>query len=246
MRRDLETGRVKIQKSKVEFTKAELKNIAETEPQKLSPNALMRPVAQDYLLPTLTYFGGGAEIAYFAQNQVIYEILNRPITPIRHRASFTIVEPRNRRTLEKYELEFTDLFDGREKAEAKIAEKYLNKETARIFAEAEEIINLQLNRLDQNLSVSEPPLAESLAKRRRKILWHIGVLRVKYHRAEILKNEIVSRRLETLFTSALPHNALQERTLNVLTFLNLYGENFIDWIYQSIDLNDNGHQIIYL
>ncbi len=246
MRRDLQSGRVKIQKSKTEFELTELKEIAKNSPQNLSPNALMRPVVQDFLLPTLTYFGGGAEIAYFAQNTVIYEILNRPQTPIRHRASFTIVEPKNRRTLSKYELKFTDLFDGKEKIEAQITEKFLNCETAKIFAEAEEIINAQLNRLDQNLSVSEPTLADNLANRRKKILWHIGALRKKYHRAEILKNETVNRRLETLFTGVLPHNALQERTLNVLTFLNLYGENFINWIYEAIDLDDKGHQIIYL
>lgn len=244
MRRDLQSGKVKVQKSKTEFTIEELKEIAENSPKTLSPNALMRPVVQDFLLPTLIYFGGGAEIAYFAQNAVIYEILNRPVTPIRHRASFTIVEPKNRRTLNKYELDFTDLFEGKAQIEAQISEKFLNRETAESFAETEEVINAQLNRLDENLSVSEPTLAESLAKRRKKILWHIGALRKKYHRAEILKNEIVNRQLETLFTRLLPQNALQERTLNILTFQNLYGENFIKWIYEAIDLDEKGHQLI--
>lgn len=246
MRRDLQSGKVKFQKSKTEFTIHELKEIAENSPQNLSPNALMRPIVQDYLLPTLTYFGGGAEIAYFAQNAVIYEVLNRPVTPIRHRSSFTIIEPKNRRTLEKYGFNFTDLFDGKEKFEVQISEKFLNREIAEIFAETEEIINVQLNRLDQNLRVSEPTLADNSANRRKKILWHIGALRKKYHRAEILKNEIVNRRLETLFTSVLPHNALQERTLNILTFLNLYGENFIEWVYNAIDSDEAGHQIIFL
>ncbi|HMS40744.1 MAG TPA: bacillithiol biosynthesis BshC, partial [Pyrinomonadaceae bacterium] len=147
---------------------------------------------------------------------------------------------------EKYEVEFLDLFDGKAKIEAKIAEKYLNQETARIFVEAEEIINAQLNLLNQNLSISEPTLAMSLAKRREKILWHISALRKKYHRAEILKNETVNRRLKTLFTSVLPNDALQERTLNVLVFLNLYGENFTEWVYNAINLDETGHQIIFL
>jgi hypothetical protein len=59
----------------------------------------------------------------------------------------------------------------------------------------------------------EPTLSTNLANRRRKILWHIGALRKKYHRAEIEKNEIARRRIESLFTSLLPHNSLQERTL---------------------------------
>lgn len=246
LRRDAENSKLKIKNSKIEFDKAELKNIAENSPQSLSPNALLRPIVQDYLLPTLTYFGGAAEIAYFAQNSVVYEILNRPATPIRHRASFTIIEPKHRRTLEKYELKFTDLFDGKEKILAGVVEKFLNSETAREFAEVEEIINTQLNRLDRHLLESEPTLIDNLANRRRKILWHIGALRKKYHRAEIFKNEVARRRIDSLFIAILPHNALQERTLNVVTFLNLYGKNFIDWVYNAIDLDEKGHHILYL
>jgi bacillithiol synthase len=246
LRRDAAYSKLKIKDSKIDFDKAGLKKIAEISPQKLSPNALLRPVVQDYLLPTLTYFGGAAEIAYFAQNAVIYQILNRPQTPIRHRASLTIIEAKHRRTLEKYALEFADLFDGKEQILSKVVEKFLNNKTAREFAEVEEIINTQLNRLDRHLLESEPTLADNLANRRRKILWHIGALRKKYHRAEIFKNEVVNRRIETLFTALLPHNALQERTLNAAVFLNLYGANFVKWVYNAIDTDEKGHQVLYL
>ena len=246
LRRDLQNGQIIASKSKIAFDKAELKEFAQNSPQNLSPNALLRPVVQDYLLPTLVYFGGAAEIAYFAQNSVIYEILNRPATPIRHRASFTVIEPKHARTLEKYELNFLDLFAGKEQTLAQVVEKFLSTETAKVFAEVEENINTQLNRLDKSLIKSEPTLSANLANRRKKILWHIGALRKKYHRAEIQKNEIVQRRVENLFTALLPHNALQERTLNLATFLNLYGANFVDWIYDAVETDEKGHQILYL
>ena len=201
---------------------------------------------QDFLLPTLGYFGGGAEIAYFAQNSVIYEVLRRPVTPILHRQSFTVVEPKHARSLKKYALNFTDLLNGMESVLPRIVEKYLNPETARVFAEAEEIINTQLNRLDQTLSSSEPSLAENLATRRRKILYHIGALRTKFYHAQIHKDETIKRQIESAFTALTPEKALQERTLNVLTFLNAHGLYFIDWIYEAIDLDDKAHRIIYL
>ncbi len=246
LRRNLENSKFKIQNSKREFDKTELIEIARNTPRNLSPNALLRPVVQDYLLPTLAYFGGAAEIAYFAQNSAIYKILNRPATPIRHRASFTIVQRKHARTLEKYELKFAEMFNGKEKVSARIVEKFISNETAETFAEVEEIINAQLNRLDKSLSEIEPTLSANLANRRKKIIWHIGALRKKYHQAEIRKNEIISQRIENLFTALLPNNALQERALNIVTFLNLFGTNFIDWIYEATETDEKEHKILYL
>lgn len=246
LRMNPDDGKVKIQKSKKEFEISELAEIARTSPQSLSPNALLRPVIQDYLLPTLTYFGGAAEIAYFAQNSAIYKVLKRPVTPIRHRASLTIIEPKHARTLEKYDLEFADLFAGKEKIESRVVEKFLNSDTARAFETVESGIEEQLKILSESLKTNEATLAANLENRRKKILWHIAALRKKYHRAEILKDETVRRRIENLFTALLPHDALQERTLNVVTFLNLYGENFIEWIYEAIDAAEQRHQLLYL
>ena len=53
---------------------------------------LFRPVVQDYLLPTLVYTGGAAEVAYFAQAAVVYEKLLGRVTPILPRFSATLVE----------------------------------------------------------------------------------------------------------------------------------------------------------
>ena len=244
LRRSAENGKIKIAKTKNEISLDELKRIAETAPEKLSPNALLRPVAQDFLLPTILYFGGAAEIAYFAQNEVIYQTLNRPVTPIRHRASFTVVEPRNRRTLEKYELKLIDLFGDREKLVGELVEKFLDGETAAAFDEVEKNIDEQIKFLAKKLSISEPTLADNLANRRQKILWHIGALRKKYHRAETVKDQVFERRVETLFNSLLPRDALQERTLNVVTFLNRHGANFIEWIYEAVDVDEKDHQIL--
>lgn len=246
MRQDLENATFKIHNSKRKFTKGELIEIAENSPQNLSPNALLRPVVQDYLLPTLTYIGGAAEIAYFAQNSAIYKILNRPATPIRHRASFTNVERKHARTLEKYNLQFAQLFGGEEKILAEIVEKFISTKTAETFAEVEASIDAQLNLLSKNLTNIEPTLAANLVNRRKKIIWHIAVLRKKYHSAEIEKNEVIRRRVENLFAALLPHGALQERALNVVTFLNLFGLNFIDWVYEAIETGEKRHQILYL
>lgn len=244
LRFDKNSTKIKTQKAEFEFTKGELLEFAAQNPEKLSPNALMRPIVQDFLFPTICYFGGGAEIAYFAQNSVIYQILHRPITPIRHRSSFTIIQGKNRRTLDKFNLSFTDLFKGKEKILAKIVEKFINPEASKVFDESEEIITTQLDKLNQILITSEPTLSDNLATRQKKILWHLKTLRTKFHQAETLKNEVINRQMESLFTNNLPHNALQERYFNILFFMNIYGENLIKWLYSAVDTDETEHQII--
>jgi len=239
-------GSYKVTDTKIEFSIEELSRIALNEPNRLSPGVMLRPVVQDYLFPTICYFGGGAEISYFAQNSEVYRILERPVTTILHRQSYTVVEAKHARTLEKYELEFTDLFAGFESVLPGIVERFVNPSTSRLFADAEEDINLELNRLDQEISKIDPTLAANLAKRRPKILHHITAVRDKFHRVQIERDEVVNRQLRTLFASLLPGGQLQERTLNVESFAARYGLYFIDWIYDSVDLEERGHRLVYL
>jgi len=232
--------------AKREFTLSELEKIAVDEPERFSPGVLLRPVVQDHLLPTVCYFGGAAEVAYFAQNSEVYRVLERPVTPIFHRQSFTVVESKHRRVLDKLGLSFPQLFDGLEKTRLRLAEESISPGTAKLFADVEEKINAELNRLDQTLSEIDLTLADNLAKRRRKMNYHIAALRKKTLLALTRKDETVSRQLENAYAALLPNGQLQERSLNVFGFLNKLGPHFIDWIYEAIDLEDKGHRIVEL
>lgn len=238
-------GKYKASGTKIEFTRDDLSEFAETEPQRLSPGVMLRPVVQDFLFPTICYFGGAAEIAYFAQNSEVYRILERPVTPLLPRQSFTVVEARHARTMKKYGIAFEDLFDGLEKLRPRIVENVIDPETPRVFAYAEEKINTELNRLDQQLSKVDPTLAESLAKRRRKIIYHISALRQKFQRVRIEKDETINRQITSMFISLYPNGALQERSLNFSVFANRYGPEIVDWLYQTVDLDDNDHKLLY-
>jgi bacillithiol biosynthesis cysteine-adding enzyme BshC len=228
------------------FRKEELIKLAKKNPIQLSPSVVLRPIVQDYLLPTVCYFGGAAEIAYFAQAAEIYRILNRPVTPILHRQSFTFVTAKQMKILEKYDLKFEDLFQGAEKTLKDVMEKRVSPQITKLFAEVEEEINTQLNRLDQVFVNTDITLAENLAKRRKKILYHIAALKEKFRNLQIQKHQTISRQINSLFDALLPFNHLQERTLNISFFLNLYGFNFIELVHQSIDLDNKNHQVIYL
>ena len=87
------------------ISQAELLRRIASEPEQFSANVLLRPVVQDYLLPTLAYVGGAAEIAYFGQGAVVYKALLGRATPILPRFSATIVETKPQALLERYQLD---------------------------------------------------------------------------------------------------------------------------------------------
>lgn len=229
-----------------EFTIDQLAAAAEHEPWRLSPSVVLRSVVQDYILPTVCYFGGAAEIAYFAQSGEVYRVLERPVTPILHRQSFTLVESKHAKTLQRYDLDLVDLFDGLEQITPGIVENHLNRNLARSFDEVEENINTQFDRLDRELAAFDPTLADNLARRRRKITFHIAALRHKFHNAQVRKDSVIQHQLEGLFAAMLPNRHLQERSLNITYFINRYGSQFVDWIYAAMDLDDKDHRLLYL
>lgn len=239
-------GTLHVAGTKLSFAPTELIEAIKDGPEYFSPGVMVRPVVQDYLFPTICYFGGAAEIAYFAQNSEVYATLGRPVTPILHRQSLTLVEPRDFRTLGRYDLSFSDLFRGFDDVRRQVVERFVNPATARLFAEAEEAINLELNRLDQEVSRIDPTLAGDLATRRRKINYHLGALRKKFQRVQLERDETANRRLRSLFSSVLPQGQLQERVLNIGGFYLNYGPAVIDRIYDSIDLDERGHRLLYL
>jgi len=95
------------------LSRSELLGQIEAHPEQFSPNVLLRPVVEDYLLPTLAYTGGAAETAYFGQAGAVYEALLGRVTPILPRFSATIVEPKVQRALEKTKIAITDVFTAR-------------------------------------------------------------------------------------------------------------------------------------
>lgn len=239
-------GRYKMKDAREEYTAEDLASMAEREPQRFSPNVTLRAVVQDYLLPTVAYFGGSAEIAYFAQTAEVYRVLNRPATPILPRASMTVVERRTWRALERYDLKFTDLFDGLDSVLARVVEEHLGAETAQTFNRTEESINRELNELQKQLHSVDPTLADALETGRRKINHQLEGLRSRFHRAQMGRDRAAHRQLERAFAGLYPEKSLQERHININSFMARHGSYVINWIYDAINLGSSDHQIIYL
>lgn len=239
-------GKYRIKGDGEEFSIDELAEIALNEPQRVSPNVTLRSVAQDYLLPTIAYFGGSAEIAYFAQTAEVYRLLERPVTTILPRASLTMVERHTWRTLNRYDLKLANLFEGYDNVMSYIVENHLGVETAKAFDNTDATINKQLDELQKALKEIEPTLAEALDVGRNKINYQLQGLRTRFHKAQLKRDEASHRQIERAIAALYPNKALQERHISIVSLLARHGRYAIRWIYDAMSLETNDHQVVYL
>lgn len=239
-------GKYRAKDGGAEYSAAELSEWAAREPERFSPNVTLRAVVQDYLLPTVAYYGGAAEIAYFAQTSEVYRVLDRPATPILHRASITLVEKHTWRALERYDIGLTDFFAGLDHVVARVVAEHLGKEASEAFDHTAKTLNSELDSLEEQLARVDPTLGQALETGRRKINYQLDGLRTRFQRAQVGRDEALQRQLQRAFDLLYPNKALQERSINITSLLSRHGRYVIDWIYDAIDLGSNEHQVVYL
>jgi bacillithiol biosynthesis cysteine-adding enzyme BshC len=228
------------------FGREELVQLASRCPTCFSPNVTLRPVVQDFLLPTAAYVAGPAEVAYFAQLQAVYEVLARPQPCVLPRASLTIIEGRHQKTLKKYNLSLADFFEGLHPAIAKVVEQSLDRETAAKLTETERVIAAQFDELEQALHRTDVTLVAALKRAREKVLHQIEKVRTRFVHASAHREAAAYRQVERAYTTLFPNKNLQERELNVYYFLSRYGPGLIDELYDAIEIGFSNHKLLYI
>ena len=242
----VENGKYQAKDTDQQYSIDELAELALNEPQRFSPNVTLRAVVQDYLLPTIAYYGGAAEIAYFAQTAEVYRVLQRPATPILPRSSLTMVEHHTGRMLARYDLTLADFFEGLDPVTKRVVEEHLGATTARSFANTEQNVNQELDRLKQELQAIDPTLADALETGRKKINYQLDGLRTRFVRAQMTRDEAAHRQLQRAADQLYPNKDLQERHINITSLLARHGTYVIEWIFNAINLGSNDHQVVYL
>jgi bacillithiol biosynthesis cysteine-adding enzyme BshC len=226
------------------ISREELLESIESAPEKFNPNVLLRPVVQDYLLPTLVYTGGAAEVAYFAQAAVVYEKLLGRVTPILPRFSATLLEPKPERLLARYQLGLQEVFQGPEKVREAIAARSLPSDLQARFAEAYAGAERTMAAVREPIGRLDSSLVEAADRARTRMWYQINRLHRRASRAELLRNEVITRHADALSHALFPHNALQEREVAGVSFVARYGPGLLADLYRNIHSDCHDHQVI--
>ncbi len=213
-------------------------------PEQFSPNVLLRPIVQDYLLPTLAYTGGAAEAAYFAQAGAVYQAVLGRVTPMIPRFSATVVEPKIQRLLEKYEIHVADVFAGPDALRRQLAERVLPDDLQAAFENAKKSVESNLSSIKEKLVKLDPTLVDAAETARSKVEYQLERLHAQAARAEAQKSELVNRKAEALSQMLYPDKNLQERGVGGIFFLARYGPEFLHQLYDAIQPDCFDHQIL--
>jgi bacillithiol biosynthesis cysteine-adding enzyme BshC len=216
------------------------------EPHRFSANVLLRPVVEDYLLPTIAYTGGPAEVAYFAQAAVVYEEVLGRITPVLPRFSATLADARAQRLMKKYHVSFTDLFHGPEVFRELLALRSIPGELDNEFAEEEKRVEESLDRIRRSLEKLDPTLVEAAGRAGSKMLYQLRRLRAHAGKSELRRNQEVSRHADWLSAVLFPNKNLQEREIAGVSFLARHGRELLHTLYAGARSGCPDHQVIYL
>ncbi len=209
----------------------------------LSPNALLRPVMQDYLLPTLAYVGGPAEIAYMAQAEVLYRRLLGRMPVLFPRNSFTLLDARASKLLQKYGLEMPNLLADHEQVRSRMAAKLVPRRLTEHVMQVRSQIEASLKSLQADLLAFDPTLQSAAVKSTAKMLYQVDKLSQKTARETFNRDERASYDASYLLNLIYPERHLQERFYSIVPFLAKTGLDLPGLLWEHTQLACPDHMV---
>ena len=222
------------------FTTGELMDRAVS----LSPSALLRPVVQDSMLPTVALIGGPAETAYLAQSETLYRAILGRMPVAVPRAGFTIIDRRSQKLLDRYGLTLPDFYHGEEPLAERIAAKLVPPTLTEAMRDTVTAVESAVGRLRGEMAGFDPTLAMALDRGARKIQYQLGKIERKASLEALRRDASAARDAASLYGLIYPERHLQERIYSILPLLATHGLDLAGRISQAIQLDSTDHRLL--
>jgi len=227
------------------YSTPDLLAILEQSPERLSPNALLRPVFQDTILPTAAYVGGPAEVAYFAQSAVLYERILGRITPVLPRLTTTLLEPAVASVMDRDEVQLPDAMTTPEALAQRLGARAMPIELKRRVAAVGNALDAELTALTNYLAAMDASLGRSAEVSGSKMRYQSNRLRRLAATHELEKDASLRKHATAITLNVFPNGHPQERTLAGAWFLSRY-DNLIACLVHEAAGICGGHAVTRL
>lgn len=204
------------------YSTADLLQILAETPERLSPNALLRPVFQDTLLPTAAYVGGPAEVAYFAQSAVLYERILGRVTPVLPRLTATLLEPSIASVMDKDEVQLPDVMTSPETLAQRLGARSMPIELKRRLAAVGKTMDAELQALVEYMGGMDASLGKSAEVSGSKMRYQMNRLRRMAATHELEKEASLRKHAASIALNVFPGGHPQERVVAGVWYLARY------------------------
>jgi bacillithiol biosynthesis cysteine-adding enzyme BshC len=222
-------------RSRERFTLQALQRIAAAEPERLSPNVLLRPVIESALLPTVAYLAGPGEMSYLPLARPVYERMRVPRQAVLPRWSGILVEPRVERVLRKFEIDLGDLLEPAGALESRLVRSQLPEDVSRTLDTLRHALTAGYDALVESAAAIDPTLTRPVQGVKHQALSGLQDIERKLVQHLKRRQETELGQLAKARTLVLPDNQPQERVLTVAPFLARYGPSLIDELSEAIE-----------
>jgi bacillithiol biosynthesis cysteine-adding enzyme BshC len=247
LRRTAEGG---WQAGRQRYSTPELLAVLASEPERLSPNALLRPVFQDSVLPTAAYVGGPSEIAYFAQSQVLYVRILGRTTPVLPRLSATLIEPAIAGLLARHEVSLPDVIQSALRDPVELAQRLgaraISVVGKRKLAAAGNALDTELSALATYLHSLDPGLGRAADVSSSKMRYQMNRIRRLAANYELRREQTLGRDAGLIALNLFPDRHPQERVLAAAWFLSRCGEVLPELLVEQAGQQCPGHKAIWV
>jgi bacillithiol biosynthesis cysteine-adding enzyme BshC len=231
----IDDGGFVTRRSRERFDIAALQRTAAAEPERLSPNVLLRPVVESSLLPTVAYLAGPAEMKYLTLAQPVYERMRVPRQLVLPRWSGVLVEPRVDRVLQKFGIELHDLLKPPGSLESRLVRSQLPEQATRALQTLRKNVLSGYELLVQSAIDIDPTLARSVEGAKNQALAGLTDIEKKLVQHLKRRQEVELGQLAKARALVLPDNQPQERVLTVAPFLARHGPALISDLSEAVE-----------
>ncbi|HEY6807687.1 MAG TPA: bacillithiol biosynthesis BshC, partial [Gemmatimonadales bacterium] len=230
----LEAGAAVTRRSGEHFGVPEVERVAAADPQRLSPNVLLRPAVEAALFPTVAYCAGPGELAYLPDAAPCYAALGvEAQTPV-PRWSGLLLEPRIEKTLERHGLE-PGAFDSPPGViESRLVRDGLPQDTVALLSGLRDHLAREYDRLAQAAAATDPTLERTVQSARNAALAGTHDIEKKLVASAKRSQETLTGQIARARAALRPGGAAQERVLTVASFLIRYGPELIDAVADEV------------
>ncbi|MEG0925750.1 bacillithiol biosynthesis cysteine-adding enzyme BshC [Chryseobacterium sp.] len=221
----------------IQFTKEEIIAELENHPERFSPNALMRPVYQEKVLPNLAYIGGNAEIMYWLELKDYFSKINIPFPILIPRNSMLFLKEKTLGKIEKLDLKIEDFFQN---FTVITNHKILkNNPILKLLEEKEELLTNNFAQLKTSAESTEKSFGNMVKAEEVRQLKSFKRMKKRLLHAEKIKQNELLERLENLFLDVHPSKTWQERVYNFSVFFSDYGYSWLENCLEEMVVQDS-------